>query len=509
MRFLCNVLFILTLCDFSLAAQEAPHTYTVEEAKAHYVIETFKHVTWPNQNSIDYFTLGIITKDKKLIVALTQIESRIIKNKDIFVRTLDIENTKNKYYSAIFIDKKNTHLTSRIKTKFPEALIITDGKVDDDELMIALVTHKKTIRIELNRDNLRQRNFSVSNTLLNFGGTKEELNQQLIEKESYLRELIFDEKLRENKLSELNDKLLEVQKKLDFLEKERDSSVIEKNNNKNSIDQQKRLIAEKQIELQALQKNLLKLNQEIQENELHQKQQLIELQQQNTVIEKKEKTISIQRLFVYMATGITCIVLLLIYFIMRLNRISKKDNKELAALNEQLYELATTDSMTKLFNRVHFLESAQTQVAQLQRNRSEGAILMIDIDFFKNINDTFGHAAGDKAIISVADVFRENLREYDIVGRLGGEEYGMLLANCPIKKATEIAERLREKIAALLIIFNDNAISLTVSIGLAAIYPTDDNIHSASQRADKALYEAKNSGRNKVVCTHGATDESL
>ena len=177
----------------------------------------------------------------------------------------------------------------------------------------------------------------------------------------------------------------------------------------------------------------------------------------------------------------------------------KKANKELSRLNEQLYELATTDSMTQLFNRRHFIESAQRQISQIQRTNVDGAMLMLDIDNFKSVNDTFGHAIGDKAIIKIASILKDNLREYDIVGRVGGEEYAMLLSPCEFDVANKIAKRLIDKVANLEISHQQNSIKLTISIGLTMVKKEDEDIDKALRRADIALYKAKSTGKNKVV----------
>ena len=124
---------------------------------------------------------------------------------------------------------------------------------------------------------------------------------------------------------------------------------------------------------------------------------------------------------------------------------------------------------------------------------------MIDIDHFKDVNDNYGHAAGDQVIINIANILKDNLREYDIVGRLGGEEFCMFLPNIEIDVATGIAERVRNKVAELTTAFKSHSITITVSIGLTVIKDAEVSINNILRRADKALYQAKNSGRNKVI----------
>ena len=225
----------------------------------------------------------------------------------------------------------------------------------------------------------------------------------------------------------------------------------------------------------------------------------IELFKKSEIINQKVETISDQRTLLIVAATAILIISIFVYLAIRFARMQKQTNDELNKLNDQLYELATTDNMTKLFNRRHFIESAQRQITQMQRTKIAGAILMIDIDDFKNVNDTFGHAMGDEVIAKVASILKINSREYDLVGRVGGEEYAMLLSPCNFDKANQIAERLRKKTEELSIANINNTIKVTISIGLTMIKKSDKDIDRSMHRADVSLYKAKKSGKNKVV----------
>ena len=229
------------------------------------------------------------------------------------------------------------------------------------------------------------------------------------------------------------------------------------------------------------------------------KQQNTELFKKSEIINQKAETISAQRTLLIVAVTAIIIISIFVYLALRFGRIQKKTNDELIKLNDQLYELATTDSMTQLFNRRHFIESAQRQITQMQRTKVEGAMLMIDIDDFKKVNDTFGHAMGDAVIAKVATILKVNSREYDLVGRVGGEEYAMLLSPCEFDKANQIAERLRIKTEELSISHQKNTIKITISIGLTMIKKEDKDIDRAIHRADMSLYKAKKSGKNRIV----------
>lgn len=168
-------------------------------------------------------------------------------------------------------------------------------------------------------------------------------------------------------------------------------------------------------------------------------------------------------------------------------------------LEEKLERLATTDALTGLRNRRCFLERLGQEVSHVRRYPQHSAsVLMADLDFFKKINDSHGHAAGDAALRHFADLLREAVRESDCVGRLGGEEFAILLAETSAHNAQRFAQRLCATLRAAPLQLGGRAIPMTVSIGAAMISPDDDGPEPVLQRADEALYEAKELGRDRV-----------
>lgn len=167
--------------------------------------------------------------------------------------------------------------------------------------------------------------------------------------------------------------------------------------------------------------------------------------------------------------------------------------------------MAMTDSLTGLFNRRHFLDLAARESARASRARQPLAVLMLDIDHFKSVNDTFGHATGDQVLIHVARICLACTRQCDTLARLGGEEFAVLLPDTAMETALSIAERARAAVADDMTLRGPDgtAMRTTLSIGVAALAPGDEGIAAALDRADKAMYSAKSSGRNRV-CAHGA-----
>jgi diguanylate cyclase (GGDEF)-like protein len=167
---------------------------------------------------------------------------------------------------------------------------------------------------------------------------------------------------------------------------------------------------------------------------------------------------------------------------------------------ELLEKLATTDSMTSLYNRRHFLTLAGAEWSRFQRYQRPLSMLMIDIDHFKSVNDRYGHAVGDQAIISVATACQHNKRNSDVVGRLGGEEFAVLLPETDQAQAEVVAERIRASIAGHLLSVHDVQFALTISVGIAAATASMSGTDALLRAADSALYRAKSEGRNCLAC---------
>jgi len=173
--------------------------------------------------------------------------------------------------------------------------------------------------------------------------------------------------------------------------------------------------------------------------------------------------------------------------------------EERAQLELQLRQIATTDGLTHALNRAAFLTAGQQEVERVRRQERHFAVLMVDADHFKVVNDRYGHAGGDLALQHLVRTCRAVMRDIDLVGRLGGEEFAVALPGVSPDAAMELAERLRQRIAGTPLPFGETRISLTISVGLAMLEATDLTIERLLARADAALYRAKASGRNRVV----------
>lgn len=165
----------------------------------------------------------------------------------------------------------------------------------------------------------------------------------------------------------------------------------------------------------------------------------------------------------------------------------------------ELFILSTTDSLTGAYNRRYFMDAAAREFKQFLRHGTPLSLMVMDIDYFKRINDSFGHAVGDDAIKAFVNAGLGSLRQEDVLGRMGGEEFAVLLPQTTVEGAVAIAERLRRRVADITIEARGERAGFTVSIGVTQAVTSDASIETGLNRADRALYEAKATGRNRVV----------
>ncbi|MFT5814676.1 MAG: diguanylate cyclase (GGDEF)-like protein [Psychroserpens sp.] len=172
--------------------------------------------------------------------------------------------------------------------------------------------------------------------------------------------------------------------------------------------------------------------------------------------------------------------------------------KKLEQTKDQAELLARKDSLTNMLNRRAFFECGSIEVERSLRYKSSLAVMMLDLDHFKSVNDNYGHAVGDKTLLSVANTLKSMIRNVDIIGRIGGEEFALIVPHANLKMAIELAQRLRLGIEKVEIVIDDKPIKITACFGVTSINVKNDSLDEALKRADKALYMAKDNGRNRV-----------
>ena len=209
------------------------------------------------------------------------------------------------------------------------------------------------------------------------------------------------------------------------------------------------------------------------------------------------KPVSIQTLRVRLNTATR--MLLLREEIQRERRGIMRSTDEFAVTHKRLLQEALTDALTQLPNRRHGLDFLASEWAFAQSNGLPMACLLLDIDHFKRINDTYGHAAGDAVLRQLADLLKRASRVEDLVFRYGGEEFAAVLPNANPRAAAQIAERIRSLVEKYSFLWDSRSIPVTLSIGVANLNDAEMDSQGLIQAADAALYQAKNSGRNRVV----------
>ena len=169
-----------------------------------------------------------------------------------------------------------------------------------------------------------------------------------------------------------------------------------------------------------------------------------------------------------------------------------------AKLVQELEKLALTDPLTKIYNRRYLNLHMERALPLAKREKSPLTIVMLDIDYFKKINDSHGHDAGDTILKKLVKIIKKEIRESDILVRLGGEEFLIVLASTSLKQGHELSERIRETVENEAFVYEKKRIPVTISMGIAQFNEVHD-LHDFINKADQALYRAKENGRNQVI----------
>lgn len=198
-----------------------------------------------------------------------------------------------------------------------------------------------------------------------------------------------------------------------------------------------------------------------------------------------------------MATALLSLLYLGIFFHTYVGRTSSYFNR-MRDYNDRLQNMASHDPLTQVFNARAYYAACEQQIALSQRNTQPFSVLFIDLDHFKRINDTHGHAAGDEVLRVVARTLSDRLRSSDVLGRIGGEEFSVFLPNTALPQAMEVAEQLRLALEQCHPDIGSGTLAITASIGVASSAQNAQTMQLIQQQADAAMYEAKKAGRNRV-----------
>ncbi len=246
--------------------------------------------------------------------------------------------------------------------------------------------------------------------------------------------------------------------------------------------------------------------------EIHKKEKEIELlKKERTIRELDFNQQKIQKYALLFGLLLGIVVLLLLYNRYRLkvkaNNAIRQKNSELTTAYEKLEEAARTDHLTGLSNRRDMMKQVRQEETRSERNKKPFVVVLCDVDFFKPINDTYGHACGDFVLAELAKVMRSSIRKQDGVARWGGEEFFMLLPETNLEGAMVVTEKVRKRIEEHLFVYEENAIKVTMTFGLCQT--RSGNVEEAMKHADAALYEGKRKGKNCVKTPNDLPDSTI
>lgn len=176
-------------------------------------------------------------------------------------------------------------------------------------------------------------------------------------------------------------------------------------------------------------------------------------------------------------------------------------------IEKKLIEIAHTDALTGLPNRMHFNSRIEQEIERSKREKTNLCLALIDLDYFKRVNDTYGHDAGDAVLIHISELISNSLRPQDILCRFGGEELMLIIPNTPIETTSQILERLRNKIEMTQVMFKHHKISITVSIGYSLLSTPKTTYETLYSNVDKCLYFSKQNGRNQISNKYLSNDD--
>lgn len=495
-----------------------------EEAQVRFLVEICKHIRWRDEDRLERFEIAVVSANPALGDALRALQPPQLRGKALRFQLHASADFDPTGYAMIYLADRFRAQHEHFSAAAPDSLIVLDSALPRERLQISIVAEGGQLGLQLNRENLLARGLRPSMALLEFAGSREDLSEELRRQQGELDRLLREVATQNAQLAELEQQratslqsareelargqqaLRESEQQLEGLQRDIELANLQIGAHQRQIDEQQAgikeketLLATQEAQVQARETQIAELEAAVSSNRQILDVQLSQLEMQRQQLQTQQQTISSQRQTLGWVSAFALLILLGTLLLMRLNRLRKRANLELERLNDRLYQMATTDSLSGLANRRHFLRSARDL---FNFHRSQGvpmALLMLDIDHFKQVNDRHGHAAGDEVIKAVASVLHDQLRDQDLVGRLGGEEFAMLLVSCDGEHAAEVAERLRQRVATLTIRHENAAIPVTISIGVAATQESESRIESALSRADQALYAAKAQGRNRVV----------
>ncbi len=488
-----------------------------EQIKVAYTYNFMKNISWQNEAKIDKYRLLIVSKNDTLKNMFSMLASRKqLKDKNLEILIYD-EKKSQKNIQAIYIDESFSNIYEKLFFEYEKenTLFISDNYIDKKQVMINLIEHETKISFEINKANILNQTLGISPNLILLGGTEIDVAKLYKSSQDALKE-------QKETINSLNQKIEAKNSELNFkINSIEEQKVIIANQTKNIKTYEERLntqtkLLEKQtleIEVQKKQLNEIQTSIESEKNKLSnaitnvkEKEKIVEslinlqkdkqfefekakkdldilnsqIEEQKNNLLLKEDTISNQKNIISALIILTIIVIVLGLNGLRLNRLLK--------------DLSQTDALSGLYNRRYMNKRLEEEIMKHQRYGTAFSVLLLDIDYFKKINDTFGHDKGDLVIKKISSLIQKNIRNTDICARWGGEEFLILASNSDLSGAVKLANNLKDLIENSDFEINNK---VTVSIDVSSMNKHLEE-ESLLKLVDNALYKAKEKGRNRV-----------
>lgn len=499
-------IFILLIFNFA-----SSNEIREEQIKVAYTYKFLQNIYWEKEENLKKYRVLIVSKNETLKNMFKMLGARkSLKGKNIEILFYK-ENIFLPNIQAIFIDHDSNSSFEELFFRYENenTLLISDSYENKKQVMINLLHKSAKIDFEINKANILNRNLNLSSNIILLGGSEIDVAKLYKSSQDELKK-------QKDTILSLNQNIELKNKEIELKEAEIAIQQNKINTQNSSIKSKENLIKKQELDLELkkkqldnifknieLEKEKLKLasietklkEEQIQKLESAQKNQeetmlktkkeldelFIKIDEQRNSILIHEKTIELQRLSMTVVS-----ILLTIILFLGINGIRQ---------NRKLKNLSEIDPLSKLYNRRFSSNILNIEIKKFNRYKTPFSVILIDIDFFKKINDTFGHDKGDFVIKEISKIFTKNSRDSDICSRWGGEEFLIVASNTDLDKAFLFAENIRKSVENH--DFNLNQ-KVTVSIGIATI-KENQNQRELLKIADEALYKAKSSGRNRSI----------
>lgn len=487
-----------------------------EQIKVAYVYNFLKNISWENEKELKKYRLLIVSKNETLKNMFLMLASRKqLKDKNLEIVFYD--NKKSNNLQAIFIDNTYRDIYEKLFFNYEKenVLFISDEYQDKKQVMINLLQSDTKITFEINKANILNRSLQISPNLILLGGTEIDVAKLYKSSQDELKE-------QKDKINILNqnieDKNFELNSKINAINEQKSIISTQTKNIKsyeNKITNQTKLLAKqvKQIDEQKLELNNIYKNIELEKKKLQtaveevkqkedtvkelvklQEEKQLEFEKTKTELENLNSQIEVQKdnllikedIISNQKSVIGYLVILFIIIVILGTNVFKQ--------NRLLKKLSQTDTLSGLFNRRVIIEKLDEEISKYNRYKTSFSLLLIDIDYFKKINDKYGHDKGDFVIKKLSNLMLQNTRTTDICARWGGEEFTILVPNSNNEEALILSEKLRKIVEEY---FLKIKLPVTISIGVAT-FKEDTNQEKLLKLADNALYKAKENGRNRT-----------